>query len=92
MIVACFFGVVIVLSVSGENPLDWSRIVAGFKPDFGKFFRPADTFLPILDAVGSAGNGTREYWSAVIVDQQRHLFVTVPRSVNELHLHLAHRE
>ena len=76
MIVACFFGVVIVLSLSDQNPLDWSRILSGFKPDFGKFFRPADTFLPLLDAVGSAGNGAREYWSAVIVDQQRDVIIS----------------
>lgn len=75
IIVLCFFGVVCQLSFSSQ-PLDWSAIVAGFIPDFGQFFRPADTFGPYLDAVGEAGSAARTFWEEKIVAEQRDVMIS----------------
>jgi Mn2+/Fe2+ NRAMP family transporter len=74
LIVACFLGVVIRLALSPE-PLDWSSIFAGLIPDFGQFFRPADTFLPYLQAIGDAGSAAREFWNDKIVAEQRDVMI-----------------
>lgn len=75
MIVLCFFGVVIQLSFSSDA-IDWSAIFAGLIPDFGQMFRPADTFLPLLDAVGEIGSPARDYWQNSIVANQRDVIIS----------------
>ncbi|MEN1681338.1 MAG: divalent metal cation transporter [Planctomycetota bacterium] len=74
LIVLCFFGVVIRLSFSSEG-IDWGAICAGLVPDFGALFRPADSFVPLLDAVGPSGDPAREYWSNYIVAQQNDVII-----------------
>ena len=77
LIVLCFLGVVITLTFSNtDKPLPWGEIFAGFVPDFGQFFRPADTFLPFLDAIGQPGNAIRDFWSDKIVAQQRDVIIS----------------
>jgi hypothetical protein len=76
LIVACFIGVVITLSLSSTRPLDWSQVFAGFVPDFTKFYRPADGFLPLLEAIGPLGDPVRAFWSERIVSQQRDVMIS----------------
>ncbi len=70
MIVICFFGVVIRLTVAGE--INWGAIASGFVPKFSTLFAPADTFTPYLEALGESG---REFWSSMIVGQQRDVMI-----------------
>ncbi|MEM9185901.1 MAG: divalent metal cation transporter [Planctomycetota bacterium] len=74
LIVLCFFGVVVRLSFSSAG-LDWGAVFAGLVPDFGQMFRPADSFVPFLDAVGPAGDPARDFWSGYIVAQQNDIII-----------------
>ena len=75
IIVLCFGGVVITLSMS-EGGLAWGEIMAGFIPDFSRFFEPADTFIPLLDQIGPAGDSVRQMWSEYIVSQQQDVIIS----------------
>lgn len=75
LIVLCFFGVVIVMSLS-DNPLDWNAIATGLVPDFGQFFKPAATFLPLLEEIGPEGDAARQFWSDKIVSEQRDVMIS----------------
>ena len=75
MIVLCFLGVVIKLTMS-DQPLDWNAIGAGLIPDFSQFWHPAATFGPFLDAIGSEGDAVREFWAANIVNAQRDVMIS----------------
>lgn len=75
MIVLCFFGVVVQLSFSSE-PLPWGEVIAGFVPDFGQLFRPAGTFLPLLNNIGAVGDPVRDYWQQQIIDNQRDVIIS----------------
>lgn len=72
-IVICFLGVVIRLGTTPEG-LDWAGLLKGFIPNPGAIFKPAEAFLPLLEAVPAAG---REYWSRHLILQQRDVAVTV---------------
>ena len=67
LIVLCFAGVVVRMAMS-EQGIAWGSLLAGFIPDFGAIFRPADGFQPLLDAIAPE---YRTYWSDLIVDKQR---------------------
>ncbi|MEX0680389.1 MAG: hypothetical protein WD097_03335 [Balneolales bacterium] len=73
LIVACFFGVVVRLSIL-PGGLDWPSILRGMIPDPGLFFRPADGFYPLLDAIPAE---YRTYWSDMIVHRQREVMIAV---------------
>lgn len=75
LIVLCFLGVVITLSGS-ENGLDWGAVFAGLIPNLGQFFAPAETFTPMLDAIGDAENPARVYWSDQIVSKQQDVIIS----------------
>ncbi len=75
MIVLCFVGVVLRLTFAAGT-LDWSAVAKGWLPDFGQFWRPAGTFLPLLDAIGPTGTAAREYWIAQIVSEQRDVIIS----------------
>ncbi|MEM6798806.1 MAG: divalent metal cation transporter [Planctomycetota bacterium] len=75
VIVLCFFCVVMRLTFSAE-PLDWGAVAAGLAPDFGQLFRPADSFVPLLDAVGAVGTPARDYWQQQIVASQRDVIIS----------------
>lgn len=75
-IVACFIGVVIRLSLSSGG-LDWNAVLAGFVPDFGKLFEPADGFQPLLAEIADkAGQQAHDFWAATIVGQQRDVMIS----------------
>ncbi|MHC4178165.1 MAG: divalent metal cation transporter, partial [Planctomycetota bacterium] len=65
-IVACFVGVVIVVTLKGD--LNWGDVWRGFIPDVTKLWKPAATFNWLLEAVP---NRSRDFWTDLIVDQQR---------------------
>jgi len=71
VIVACFAGVILRLTFS-PGGLDWGATFAGFVPDFTLLGRPADAFLPLIEATDAAH---RAFWTSVIVDNQRDVIV-----------------
>ena len=71
-IVACFFGVVIKMSLTGDG-LNWNHIIRGFIPDMNLLFSPAKTFAPYISAVDSQ---FRQFWINTIVGQQRDVMIT----------------
>jgi Mn2+/Fe2+ NRAMP family transporter len=74
LIVVCFFGVVVMLTFSEGNPLDWSQILAGFVPDFSSFFEPSESYSPMLQAIPEGA--ARQYWSQQIVDRQQDILIS----------------
>jgi Mn2+/Fe2+ NRAMP family transporter len=71
MIVICFFGVIIKMSIEGA--LDWGSVLKGLVPDLRLLFRPAETFAPFLGAVEPA---CRAFWTDIIVAQQRDVMIS----------------
>jgi Mn2+/Fe2+ NRAMP family transporter len=71
MIVLCFMGVVIVITVRGD--LDWSNVWAGFIPDFTRLWEPAASYDWLLAAVPEA---SRSYWRELIVNEQQNVIIT----------------
>ena len=69
LVVVCFFGVVVALSINGK--LAWGEILRGFNLDPSLIFEPAPVFMPFLEAAGSA----REWWTSYIVGQQRDVMI-----------------
>ncbi|NIP84402.1 MAG: hypothetical protein GTO03_02120, partial [Planctomycetales bacterium] len=74
LIVLCFFGVTVKLTFAEGHPLDWSKIFAGFVPDFGLFFRPSSTYGPLLEAVPAGA--VRDFWAHQIVDRQQDILIS----------------
>ena len=72
VIVVCFFGVVIKMSLS-EGGLPWGRILRGFVPDLSLLAAPAKTFAPFIDQVDER---FRAFWTDMIVGQQRQVMIT----------------
>ncbi len=70
-IVVCFFGVVIKMTVEGA--LDWSRILRGLIPNPKMLFVPAKTFTPFIAAVDSR---FQSFWTNIIVGQQRDVMIS----------------
>jgi Mn2+/Fe2+ NRAMP family transporter len=73
VIVLCFFGVVVVMSLSSEG-LPWNEIGQGLIPDFRQFFRPAATFDGLLSAISDTD--ARQYWTQQIVSKQRDVMIS----------------
>jgi Mn2+/Fe2+ NRAMP family transporter len=71
LIVLCFTGVVVSLSLSPAG-LDWSGVAAGFIPDFSSLTRPADAFLPLIAQTAAEHHA---YWTDFIVAKQRDVIV-----------------
>ena len=70
VIVACFFGVVIVMTMRGA--LDWGAIFAGLVPDLGLLREPASTYDAILAQAGPYA----DYWRSRIVADQRDVMIS----------------
>jgi len=70
-IVACFVGVVIVVTLSGT--LDWAQVLRGFVPDLTRIYKPAEGFNWLLDAVPG---GQRDFWTNLIVSEQRDVMIS----------------
>lgn len=71
IVVISFFGVVVKMSMQDDG-LDWGVILSGLIPDLTLLDRPADTFTSALAATGAYS----EYWSDLIVGQQRDVMIT----------------
>jgi len=71
LIVLCFIGVVIKLSVSGK--IEWSNILAGLIPDLNLFMRPTDEIMPHIQRVAKP---FQAFWSNMIVGQQRDVMIS----------------
>jgi len=71
IIVLSFFGVVIKISVEGA--LDWSRVLRGLLPDLRLMVRPTDSFIPFIESVAPE---FRDFWTALIVGQQRDVMIS----------------
>jgi Mn2+/Fe2+ NRAMP family transporter len=72
LIVICFFGVVVKMSITGEG-LAWGAIFGGFIPDPGLVMSPAKTFDPFIAAVAPE---FRDFWTKMIIGQQRDIMIT----------------
>ncbi len=70
LIVFSFLGVVIRLTLAGA--LDWGAIFRGFIPGLGQFFRPAESYLPFIDAVSPE---FQSYWTDKIVGMQQNVMI-----------------
>jgi len=73
VIVACFIGVVLRMSMVGDG-VDWKAILVGFVPRLSQLYQPADTFRPLLEALGDPA--AVAYWSNLIVSQQRDVMLS----------------
>jgi len=71
LIVVCFLGVVVRLSIKGV--LDWGEALRGLVPDPRFIFKPAEGFTPYLQAVA---DNCRLFWTKLIVSQQRDVMVS----------------
>ncbi|MEQ8634730.1 divalent metal cation transporter [Gimesia maris] len=71
IVVLCFFGVVLKMSIS-TNDLDWGKILAGYIPNFSLFSNPSPEFSDVLAQAG----GYAEYWKNLIVGKQQQVMIT----------------
>ena len=71
IVVICFFGVVIKMSVS-TNDLDWAKILAGYIPNFSLFNNPSPEFAGVLSEAGQYA----DYWKNLIVGNQQKVMIT----------------
>jgi len=71
VIVVAFFGVVLKMTLSSEG-LPWGHILGGLVPNLSLLSQPAPTFDATLEATGAF----RNYWSGLIVGQQRDVMIT----------------
>jgi len=71
LIVLCFVGVVIKLSVSGK--IQWSNILSGLIPDLSLFMRPTDEIMPHIQRVAKP---FQAFWTNMIVGQQRDVMIS----------------
>ena len=70
MIVLCFFGVVIKLSIEGV--IEWGQILRGLIPRLRMLSNPADTVVPYIQAVVP---DFQDFWTRHIVTQQRYVMI-----------------
>lgn len=71
IVVLCFFGVVLKMSLS-TNDLDWGRILAGYIPNLSLFSNPSPEFSDALSKAGEYG----DYWKNLIVGNQQKVMIT----------------
>ena len=71
LIVLCFVGVVIKLSVSGD--IIWGKILSGLVPDLGLFMRPTKDIMAHIEKVAGP---FQSYWTNMIVGQQRDVMIS----------------
>lgn len=70
MIVVCFFGVVIYLTL--YEGLQWQTILAGFVPNLNQWNQPTGSVVELLEQAPAA---LRDFWSQTIVTQQRDVMI-----------------
>jgi Mn2+/Fe2+ NRAMP family transporter len=71
MIVLCFLGVVIKLSIEGK--ILWSQILSGLIPDLSLFVKPTDYIMPHIEKVSGQ---FQSFWTNMIVGQQRDVMIS----------------
>jgi Mn2+/Fe2+ NRAMP family transporter len=71
MIVLCFLGVVIKLSIEGK--ILWSEILGGLIPDLSLFVKPTDIIMPHIQKVADK---FQPFWTNMIVGQQRDVMIS----------------
>ena len=69
IIVLCFMGVVVTLSIKGA--IDWKSLSSGLIPDFSALFHPVDSYNSYLNASGSY----RPFWEDYISNSQRNIII-----------------
>ncbi len=70
MIVLCFFGVVVYLTVQGQ--LNWSEIFVGFVPNFRQWTQPAGDITALL---ASLPEGIGSYWADSVAREQQSVMI-----------------
>jgi len=75
MIVLCFFGVVVKLSLVPveSGGLDWTRILRGLVPDLRLLYRPTAEIMKLIAEVDPSFQG---FWTSLIVGQQRDVMIS----------------
>lgn len=71
MIVLCFVGVVVKLSIEGQ--IIWSEILSGLIPDLSLFNKPTDKIMVHIEKVTE---NFRPFWTNMIVGQQRDVMIS----------------
>jgi Mn2+/Fe2+ NRAMP family transporter len=71
LVVVCFFGVVIKMSLASDG-LDWGAILSGFIPDFSLLSEPSPAFAETLAQTGSFA----DHWKNLIVSDQQKVMIT----------------
>ena len=71
MIVMCFLGVVIKLSIEGK--IRWGEILSGMIPDLSLFVKPTDYIMPHIERVSGQ---FQSFWTNMIVGQQRDVMIS----------------
>jgi Mn2+/Fe2+ NRAMP family transporter len=70
MIVLCFFGVVLYLSMDGR--LDWAQIFSGFIPDLRQWNQPTGQVAALLEGLPE---NLQSFWSERLVKEQRAVMI-----------------
>ena len=71
MIVLCFLGVVIKLSIEGK--IRWGEILSGLVPDLSLFVKPTDYIMPHIEKVSEQ---FQSFWTDMIVGKQRDVMIS----------------
>ncbi len=71
MIVLCFLGVVVKLSIEGK--IFWGDILSGLIPDLSLFVKPTDIIIPHIQKVAEQ---FQPFWTNMIVGQQRDVMIS----------------
>jgi len=71
IIVLCFLGVVIKLSIIGK--IHWGQILSGLIPDLSLFVKPTDYIMPHIEKVSGQ---FQSFWTNMIVGQQRDVMIS----------------
>ena len=71
IVVLCFFGVVLKMSLS-TNDLDWAKILAGYIPNLSMLSNPSPEFSGVLSQAGDYA----DYWKKLIVGNQQKVMIT----------------
>ena len=71
MIVLCFLGVVVKLSLEGK--IVWGEILGGLIPDLSLFVKPSDIIMPHIQKVAEK---FQPFWTNMLVGQQRDVMIS----------------
>ncbi len=70
MIVLCFFGVVVYLTIDGQ--LQWGSILSGFIPDLSAFSGPTGKVAELMPQMSA---DAQEFWTSKVVTSQRAIMI-----------------